>query len=165
MSDDDETHLHEPACFTHLDMDEAFCTRMRMAIELGLESAPVGIITTPEPKIQNTLQQSRWYASAKAATFGFSRGLGQTSASSEARGGRGLGRPTIKCTRGGAFPIWLRLALSSNNLAENFYHQRCSGRANEARRIAANIAKLPELFGPNVLRQSMTRNQIANGIL
>ena len=30
---------------------------------------------------------------------------------------------TIKCIRGGAFPIWLRLALSSNNLAENFYHQ------------------------------------------
>jgi hypothetical protein len=26
---------------------------------------------------------------------------------------------------------------------ESFYHQRCSGRANEAGRIAANIAKLP----------------------
>jgi hypothetical protein len=63
MSDDDETHLHEPACFTHLDMDEAFCTRMRMAIELGLESAPVGIITTPgtkNPKYVATKQVVRF---------------------------------------------------------------------------------------------------------
>jgi hypothetical protein len=28
-------------------MDEAFCARMRAAIEAGLESAPVGIVTTP----------------------------------------------------------------------------------------------------------------------
>ena len=28
-------------------MDEAFCARMRAAIELGLESAPVGVVTTP----------------------------------------------------------------------------------------------------------------------
>jgi hypothetical protein len=31
-------------------MDEAFCARMRMAIEAGLESAPVGVITTPGTK-------------------------------------------------------------------------------------------------------------------
>jgi hypothetical protein len=31
-------------------MDEAFCTRMRKAIEAGLESAPIGIITTPGTK-------------------------------------------------------------------------------------------------------------------
>jgi hypothetical protein len=42
MSDDEETHL-----LSHLDMDEAFCARMRMAIAVGLETAPVGVITTP----------------------------------------------------------------------------------------------------------------------
>jgi hypothetical protein len=31
-------------------MDEAFCARMRAAIEVGLESAPIGIITTPGTK-------------------------------------------------------------------------------------------------------------------
>jgi hypothetical protein len=30
-----------------LDMDDAFCARMRAAIEAGLESAPVGVVTTP----------------------------------------------------------------------------------------------------------------------
>jgi hypothetical protein len=44
--DDDETHLHVTYA-SHFDMDEAFCARMRAAIELGLESAPIGIITTP----------------------------------------------------------------------------------------------------------------------
>jgi hypothetical protein len=33
-----------------LEMDEAFCTRMRKAIEAGLESAPIGIVTTPGTK-------------------------------------------------------------------------------------------------------------------
>ena len=28
-------------------MDDAFCARMRAAIEAGLESAPVGVVTTP----------------------------------------------------------------------------------------------------------------------
>jgi hypothetical protein len=37
-------------------MDEAFCARMRAAIEPGLESAPIGVVTTP--KIPNTFQQS-----------------------------------------------------------------------------------------------------------
>ena len=31
-------------------MDDAFCARMRAAIEAGLESAPVGAITTPGTK-------------------------------------------------------------------------------------------------------------------
>jgi len=35
---------------SHFDMDEAFCARMRMAIEAGLESAPIGVITTPGTK-------------------------------------------------------------------------------------------------------------------
>jgi len=31
-------------------MDDAFCARMRAAIAAGLESAPVGIVTTPGAK-------------------------------------------------------------------------------------------------------------------
>ena len=30
--------------------DEAFCARMHAAIEAGLESAPIGIVTTPGTK-------------------------------------------------------------------------------------------------------------------
>ena len=46
MSDDDETLLHVTYA-THLDMDDAFCDRMRAAIAAGLESAPIGVVTTP----------------------------------------------------------------------------------------------------------------------
>jgi hypothetical protein len=49
MSDDDETHLHVTYA-GHLDMDDAFCARMRRAIEAGLEIAPVGVITAPGTK-------------------------------------------------------------------------------------------------------------------
>ena len=49
MNDDDETHLHVTYA-NHLDMDDAFCARMRMAIAAGLESAPVGVVTTPGTK-------------------------------------------------------------------------------------------------------------------
>jgi len=35
---------------SHFDMDDAFCARMRMAIEAGLESAPIGVTTTPGTK-------------------------------------------------------------------------------------------------------------------
>jgi hypothetical protein len=35
---------------SHFDMDEAFCARMRKAIEAGLEKAPIGIVTTPGTK-------------------------------------------------------------------------------------------------------------------
>jgi hypothetical protein len=47
--DDDETHLHATYA-SHLDMDEAFCTRMRAAIAAGLECPPIGVITTPGTK-------------------------------------------------------------------------------------------------------------------
>ena len=46
MGDDDEIHLHVTYA-SHWDMDDAFCARMRMAIDAGLESAPVGVVTTP----------------------------------------------------------------------------------------------------------------------
>jgi hypothetical protein len=49
MSDDDEVHLHLTYA-SHLDMDEAFCACMRIAIAAGLENAPTGIITTPGTK-------------------------------------------------------------------------------------------------------------------
>jgi len=42
---------------TQIDRDEAFCARMRWAIKAGLESAPIGVITTPgtrNPKYVST---------------------------------------------------------------------------------------------------------------
>jgi len=35
---------------TQIERDEAFCTRMRAAIEAGLENAPIGVVTTPGTK-------------------------------------------------------------------------------------------------------------------
>ena len=49
MSDDDETHLHVTYA-THLEIDDAFCACMRAAIAAGLESAPIGVVTTPGTK-------------------------------------------------------------------------------------------------------------------
>jgi hypothetical protein len=51
MSDDDETHPHITYGGRSLcDMDEAFCERMRWAIQAGLESAPFGVVTAPGTK-------------------------------------------------------------------------------------------------------------------
>jgi hypothetical protein len=49
MGDDDEIHLHVTYA-SHVDMDEAFCARMRIAIAAGLESTPIGVVTTPGTK-------------------------------------------------------------------------------------------------------------------
>ena len=46
MGDDDEIHLHVTYA-SHFDMDVAFCARLRAAIAAGLESAPIGVVTTP----------------------------------------------------------------------------------------------------------------------
>ena len=35
---------------TYLEMNEAFCARLRAAIAAGLESAPIGVVTTPGTK-------------------------------------------------------------------------------------------------------------------
>ena len=62
MSDDDEIHLHVTYA-SHVDMDEAFCARMRIAIAAGLENAPTGVITTPgtrSPKYVPTKQLVRF---------------------------------------------------------------------------------------------------------
>ena len=49
MSDDDEVNL--PVTYaSHFTMDAAFCARMRAAIARGLESAPIGVVTTPGTK-------------------------------------------------------------------------------------------------------------------
>jgi hypothetical protein len=42
----DEIHLH----VSHSDMDAAFCACMRIAIAAGLESASIGVVTTPGTK-------------------------------------------------------------------------------------------------------------------
>jgi hypothetical protein len=52
MSDDDDEVQSRltnggPSFFA---MDEAFCARMLAVIEAGLESAPIGIVTTPGTK-------------------------------------------------------------------------------------------------------------------
>jgi hypothetical protein len=53
MSDDDEfsrvAEIERAANgkASYLDMDAAFCARMRIAIEAGLENASIGVITTP----------------------------------------------------------------------------------------------------------------------
>jgi hypothetical protein len=49
MGDDDEVHL--PVTYaSHFNMDAAFCACMRAAIAAGLESVPVGVITTAGTK-------------------------------------------------------------------------------------------------------------------
>ena len=59
MSDDDETHLHVTYA-SHWDMDEAFCARMRTAIAAELESAPIGVITTPGTKNPKHVPTEVW---------------------------------------------------------------------------------------------------------
>ena len=51
IQSEDETHSHlTNGGRSHFDMDEAFCARMREAIEAGLERAPIGVVTTPGTK-------------------------------------------------------------------------------------------------------------------
>ena len=46
MSDDEKIHSHRTNA-TYFAMDDAFCARMRAAIAAGLESTPIGVVTTP----------------------------------------------------------------------------------------------------------------------
>jgi hypothetical protein len=49
--DDDEIHARlTNGGRSHFGMDEAFCARMRAAIDMGLENAPIGVVTTPGTK-------------------------------------------------------------------------------------------------------------------
>jgi hypothetical protein len=62
MIDDDEIQSHLTSCGpSYFDMDKAFCARMRTAIEAGLESAPIGVVTAPgtkKPKYVPTKQEA-----------------------------------------------------------------------------------------------------------
>jgi hypothetical protein len=49
QSDNDEIGLHVTYA-SHSRMDDAFCDRMRAAIAAGLESATIGVVTTPGTK-------------------------------------------------------------------------------------------------------------------
>ena len=59
MRDDDQTHLHATYA-SHLNMDEAFCARMRTAIAAGLENAPIGVVTTPGTKNPKFIATELW---------------------------------------------------------------------------------------------------------
>ena len=50
MSDDDEIQSHVTDGPSYSNMDDAFCGRMRAAIAAGLETAPIGVVTTPGTK-------------------------------------------------------------------------------------------------------------------
>ena len=70
MSDDDETHLHVTYA-THLDMDDAFCACMRAAIAAGLESAPIGVVTTPGTKNPKYIPTEHFSQSCSSANMDF----------------------------------------------------------------------------------------------
>jgi len=57
MGDDDEIHLHVTYA-SHVDMDEAFCACMRIAIAAGLENVPIGVVTTPGTQSPKPLASS-----------------------------------------------------------------------------------------------------------
>jgi hypothetical protein len=70
IGDDDEVHLHATYA-GHFDMDEAFCARMRMAIAAGLESAPVGVITTPGTKNPKYVPAEPWPVASSMGEMDF----------------------------------------------------------------------------------------------
>jgi hypothetical protein len=70
MGDDDEVHLHVTYA-SHVDMDEAFCARMRMAIAAGLESVPVGVITTPGTKRPKYVRPEHWPLASSPSAMDF----------------------------------------------------------------------------------------------
>jgi hypothetical protein len=68
--DDDEIHLHVTYA-SHLNMDEAFCACMRIAIAAGLENAPTGVITTPGTKNPKCVLTEHWSPSCSSANMDF----------------------------------------------------------------------------------------------
>jgi hypothetical protein len=70
MGDDDEIHLHVTYA-SHVDMDDAFCACMRIAIAAGLESAPPGVITTPGTKKPKYIPTERWPLTSSSGDMNF----------------------------------------------------------------------------------------------
>ena len=70
MGDDDETHLHATYA-SHFDMDGAFCARMRAAIASGLESAPIGVNTTPGTKNPKYIPTEHFSPSCSSVNMDF----------------------------------------------------------------------------------------------
>jgi hypothetical protein len=70
MSDDDEPHLHLTYA-SHWDMDDAFCDRMLWAIAAGLESAPIGVVTTPGTKKPKYVSTEPWPLGSSSGDFDF----------------------------------------------------------------------------------------------
>ena len=70
MSDDDETHLHVTYA-SHWDMDVAFCARMRWALAAGLESAPIGVVTTPGTEKPKYVRAELWPLTSSSANMDF----------------------------------------------------------------------------------------------
>jgi len=72
VDDDDELHPRlSNGGQTHFDMDEAFCARMRKAIEAGLEKAPVGVVTTPGTKKPKYVPAEPWPLSSSSGDINF----------------------------------------------------------------------------------------------
>jgi hypothetical protein len=118
MTDDDEIESH---LTRHFDMDGAFCARMRAAIEAGLENAPIGVVTTPGTKNPNWLDDML-------------------------PSPRHLPTPWIVEDHRACF-----IVTDANGQAlGHFYYGDEPGSAaltkSEARRIATNFARLPELL-------------------
>jgi hypothetical protein len=60
MSKDEKIHSHRTKA------DDAFCARMRKAIAAGLESAPVGVITTPGTQNPKYFLTENWPLASSA---------------------------------------------------------------------------------------------------
>jgi hypothetical protein len=75
MSDDDEfrraAEIERAANGkpSYLDMDAAFCARMRMAITAGLESATTGVITTPGTQRPKYVPTTQFWSPASQEDF------------------------------------------------------------------------------------------------
>ena len=67
---DDETHIHVTNA-NHLDMDEAFCGRMRAVIAAGLERAPIGVVTTPGTKKPKYVAPEQWPLGSSPSAIDF----------------------------------------------------------------------------------------------
>jgi hypothetical protein len=72
MSDDNEIQSRlTSGSPSHLDMDDAFCASMRIAIAAGLESAPIGVITTPGTQNPKYVPAEHWSPSCSSANVDF----------------------------------------------------------------------------------------------